>query len=98
VCDLTNLHYSPSAAQMAKYVRYLFNLQHNTGKVITEQRVRLNVYAEQATLMSHAMERLERESATLCRGTCESLEKDLELQVTYRRLSEAEHGLNYTRQ
>jgi hypothetical protein len=36
VCDLTSPHNSPSPTQMAKYVRYLFNLQHNTGRVITE--------------------------------------------------------------
>jgi hypothetical protein len=60
-------------------MRYLFNLQHITGRIIVEQHVRLNVYAEQATLTSHAMEMLESENALLCHGTRESMEKDLEL-------------------
>jgi alpha-D-ribose 1-methylphosphonate 5-triphosphate synthase subunit PhnG len=58
----------------------------------------LNAYAEQATLTSHVMERSKRENALLHHGTRESTEKDLELQVAYRCLSEAEHGLNYMRQ
>jgi hypothetical protein len=40
------------------------------------------------------MERLERENALLRHGTRDSTEMDLELQVTYHRLSEAEHGMN----
>jgi hypothetical protein len=44
------------------------------------------------------MERSERENALLHHGTHESMDKDLELQVAYHRLSEAEHGLNYARQ
>jgi hypothetical protein len=43
---------------MAKFMRYLFNLQHNTGRIIIKQRARLNVYVEQATLTSHTMEKL----------------------------------------
>jgi hypothetical protein len=42
------------------------------------------------------MERLERENALLRHGTRDSTEMDLELQVTYHRLSEAEHGMNST--
>jgi hypothetical protein len=44
----------------------------------------LNAYAKQATLLH--------------RGIGESTEKDLKLQVLYRCLSEAEHGVNYARQ
>jgi hypothetical protein len=53
-----------SMLMFAKYMRYLFILQHNTGRVITQQRAHLNAYAEQATLTSHVMERLEQENAT----------------------------------
>jgi hypothetical protein len=60
-------------------MRYLFNLQHNTCRVVTQQRTHLNTYVEQATLTSHVMERLERENADLRRGTCESTKTDLEL-------------------
>jgi hypothetical protein len=44
------------------------------------------------------MESLERENALLHHGTHESMKKDLELQVTYCRLSKVEHGLIYAQQ
>jgi hypothetical protein len=44
------------------------------------------------------MERLRHENAILHRGTLQSSNNDLELQVAYHRLNEAEHGWNYTRQ
>jgi predicted N-acyltransferase len=49
VCDITSPQFSFQCSHLAKYTRYLFNLQHNTGRVITEQ------HAEQTTLTSHAM-------------------------------------------
>jgi hypothetical protein len=58
--------FSVGWAQMAKYMQYLFNLQHNTDRIIIEQHVRLNAYTEKATLTSH-------------HGTLEFLEKGLEL-------------------
>jgi hypothetical protein len=63
---------------------------------LSPSSVCLNAYAEQATLTSHAMERLEHENADLRRGTHESTKANLELQTTYHRLSEAEHGWHYT--
>jgi chromosome segregation ATPase len=48
--------------------------------------------------MSHEMERLRHENAILRYGTLQSSDKDLELQVAYHYLSEAEHELNYARQ
>jgi chromosome segregation ATPase len=44
------------------------------------------------------MERLEHENTILHHGSHESTETDLELQTAYHRLSEAEHGWNFTRQ
>jgi hypothetical protein len=64
---------------MAKYVRYLFILQHNTDRTIVEQRMRLNAYEEHATFTSHELERLRHENAILHRGTLQSSDKDLEL-------------------
>jgi hypothetical protein len=58
----------------------------------------LNAYAEQATLTSHTMERLEHENINLRHETRESTEVDLELQTVYRCLSEAEHGWHFTHQ
>jgi len=98
VSDLESPRFSAGWAAMAKYARYLFILQHNTGRTVVEQRMRMNAYEEQATVMSREMEKLRHENAILRRGTLQSADKDLELQVAYRRLSEAEHGWNYTRQ
>jgi hypothetical protein len=55
VCDLTSPHYSTGSVEMARYSRYLFNLEHNTSMTIIEQHAHLNVYAEQATLTSHTI-------------------------------------------
>jgi chromosome segregation ATPase len=44
------------------------------------------------------MERLRHENDILYCRTLQSLDKDLELQVVYHHLSEAEHGWNYNRQ
>jgi chromosome segregation ATPase len=82
---------------MAKYVQYLFNLQHNISRIVIEHRPRLDVYEEQAIRTSLELERLGHENHILCQKTLGSAEKDLELQVAYRRLSEAEHGLNVAR-
>jgi hypothetical protein len=96
VCDLEIPHFRAGWAEMAKYSRYLFNLQHNTGRTVIEQHAHLNAYEEQATITSHAMEWLRHENAILHRRTLQSSDKDLELSVAYCSLSEAEHGWNYT--
>jgi hypothetical protein len=53
---------------------------------------------EHTTATSHELERLRHENAIHHSGALPPLEQDHELKVAYRRLSEAEHGLNYTRQ
>jgi hypothetical protein len=58
----------------------------------------LTAYEEHATATSHELERLRHENAILSSGTLPPLERDYELKVVYHRLSEAEHGWNYTRQ
>jgi hypothetical protein len=69
VSDLESPRFSAGWAAMAKYARYLFILQHNTGRTVVEQRMRMNAYEEQATVMSREMERLRHENAILRRGT-----------------------------
>jgi trans-2-enoyl-CoA reductase len=64
---------------MAKYTQYLFNLQHNTGCIVIEQLVHLNVYAEQAAHTAHELERMSCENRILRQGTIGATEKDLEL-------------------
>jgi hypothetical protein len=98
VSDLESPHFNAGWAEMAKYVRYLFNLQHNTGRIVIQQCMRLIAYEEQATITLCEMEMMRHENAILHRGIVQSSDKDLELQVTYHRLSEVKHGWNYNRQ
>jgi hypothetical protein len=96
VSDLESPNFNARWAAMAKYVRYMFNLQHNTHRIIIQQRMRLIAYEEQATVTLCEMERLRHENSTLHCGTLQSSDKDLELQAAYCRLNEAEHRWNYT--
>jgi hypothetical protein len=47
-CNLSSPQFSIGWAQMAKYMQYLFNIQHNTGLMVIEQHAHLNVYKELA--------------------------------------------------
>jgi hypothetical protein len=96
-CDLTRLQFSARWAHMAKYIQYLFNLQHNTDCIIIEQCAHLNAYEEQATHTSREAERMGRKNHILRQGAFGITEKYLELQVAYHHLSEVEHRLNFTR-
>jgi hypothetical protein len=57
----------------------------------------LTAYEDRATTILSELERLRHENVVLRNGTLPPSEQDYELQVAYRRLSEAEHGWNYTR-
>jgi hypothetical protein len=63
-----------------------------------QQGMHLTAYEEHTTATSHKLDRLRHENAILRSGAPPPLAQDRKLQVTYRRLSEAEHGWNYTRQ
>jgi predicted RNase H-like nuclease (RuvC/YqgF family) len=82
---------------LAKYVQYLFNLQHNTARTGMKQRKCLTVYKESATAATREIERLRHENAILRSGAHPPSEQDHELQEVYHRLSNAEHGWNHTR-
>jgi predicted RNase H-like nuclease (RuvC/YqgF family) len=82
---------------LARYVQYLFNLQHNTARTGMQQCMRLTAYKESATAATREIERLRHENAILCSGAHPLLEHDHELQEVYRRLSNAEQGWNHTR-
>jgi hypothetical protein len=82
---------------LARYMQYLFNLQHNTIRIGMQQRTRLTAYKESATAATHEMERLRHESAILRSGARPPSEQDRELQKVYRCLSNAEHGWNCIR-
>jgi hypothetical protein len=54
-------------------------------------------YEESAAATAHEIERLRHENAILRSGACPPSEQDCGLQEDYRRLSDTEHGWNYTR-
>jgi hypothetical protein len=62
-------HFIGGMALMAKYVQYLFNLQHNTTRTIMQQRMHLTAYNEHNTFISCELEQLKLENALLCSGT-----------------------------
>jgi hypothetical protein len=69
----------------------MFNLQASTGKTVIRQRLHLD------SLEQH-VEELRWANTILRSGMPPASDKDCELQVTYRRLSEAGHGWHYFRQ
>jgi hypothetical protein len=76
---------------LARYAQHMFNLQANTGRTVMRQ----HLYS--SSLEQH-VEELRRANAILRSGTPPPSDQDRELQVVYRRLSEAEHGWHYFRQ
>jgi hypothetical protein len=78
-------------AALAGYAQLMFNLQASTGKTIMRQHLH-------SSLLEQHVEELRHANAILCSGTPPPSDQDHELQVAYRRLSEAEHGWHYFRQ
>ena len=50
---------------MAKYARYMFNLQHETSRIVAAQRTRMNEYERLAIKVDLDRERLGRENHQL---------------------------------
>jgi cell division protein FtsB len=96
VSDLKGPHFHAGMTLLANYVQYLFNLQHNTVRTTRQQHTRLTVYEESATTAAREIERLRHENAILRSGARPPSDMECELQEVYRRLSDAEHGWNYT--
>jgi hypothetical protein len=84
-------HFHAGMAALAEYMQHMYNLQANTARTVTQQRLHLG------SLEQHADE-LRHENAILRSGTLPPSDKDCELHVAYNRLSEAEHGWHYFRQ
>jgi hypothetical protein len=95
--DLKGPHFHVGMTSLARYVQYLFNLQHNTVRTVMQQCMHLTAYEEHTAATSCELERLRHENAVLRSGARPPSEQDRELQIAYRRLSEAEHGWNHTR-
>jgi predicted RNase H-like nuclease (RuvC/YqgF family) len=81
---------------LARYVQYMFNLQHNTVRTGMQQRTRLTTYKESVTAVTREIERLRHENAILCSGARPLSEQDRELQEVCRHLGNVEHGWNHT--
>jgi TolA-binding protein len=77
-------------ATLAGYAQHLFNLQASTGRAVMR-------HLHSSSLEQH-VEELRRANAILRCGAPPTSDQDRELQVAYRRLSEAEHGWHYFRQ
>jgi hypothetical protein len=97
VSNLKGPHFHAGMTSLAKYVDYLFNLQHNTARIARQQRTCLMAYEESATTAAREIERLRHENTILRSSAQLPSEMDSELQEVYHRLSDAEHGWNYTR-
>jgi hypothetical protein len=68
VFDLKGPHFHMGMTSLARYVQYLFNLQHNTAMTIMQQRMRLTAYEEHTAATSHELERLRHENAIIRSG------------------------------
>jgi hypothetical protein len=78
-------HFHAGMAALAGYAQHMFNLQVSTGRTVMRQHL------HSSSLEQH-VEELRRANAILQSGTPPPSDQDCELQVAYRRLSEAEHG------
>jgi hypothetical protein len=84
-------HFHAGMATLAGYAQHMFNLQVSTGKTVMWQHLHSSSLEQHVEELRHA-------NAILCSGTPPPSDQDRELQVTYRHLSEAEHGWHYFRQ
>jgi hypothetical protein len=84
-------HFHAGMTALARYAQHMFNLQASTGRTVMRQHL------HSSSLEQH-VEELRRANAILCSGTPPPSDQDHELQVVYRRLSEAEHEWHYFRQ
>jgi hypothetical protein len=89
--------YIEAVSDLKGMQQYLFNLQHNTTRTDMQQRMRLMAYEESAIATTHFLERLRHENVILRSGARPPSKQDRELQDVYCRLSDTEHGWNYTR-
>jgi hypothetical protein len=98
VSDLKGPNFSAGMAAMAKYEQYLFNLQHNTVRIVMQQHMHLTAYDEHNTAISCDLEQMKQENALLHGGTLHPSDQDHELKVMCCCLSEVKHAWHYIRQ
>jgi hypothetical protein len=66
--NLKGPHFHVGMTSLARYVQYLFNLQHNIAWTGMQQRMRLTAYKKSAIATSHELEKLRHENAILHSG------------------------------
>jgi hypothetical protein len=79
VSNLKDPHFHAGMMSLARYKQYLFNLQHNTIRTGMQQRTRLTMYKESATVATHEIERPRHENDILRSGARPLLGQDREL-------------------
>jgi hypothetical protein len=84
-------HFHAGMAALAGYVQHMFNLQASTGRTLMRQCLHSSSLEQHVEELRHA-------NAILHSGMPPPSDQDRELQVAYRRLSEAEHRWHYFRQ
>jgi hypothetical protein len=77
-------NYHASMAALAGYAQHMFNLQTSTDRTVMRQHLHSSSLEQHVEELRHA-------NAILHSGTPPPSDQDHELQVAYRRLSEAEH-------
>jgi hypothetical protein len=77
--DLEGPHFHAGMTSLARYIQYLFNLQHNAARTIMQQCKRLMAYEEHTAATSRELERLRHENAILHSGARPPSEQDREL-------------------
>jgi hypothetical protein len=84
-------HFHADMAALVEYMQHKFNLQASTARTVIQHHLHLGSLEQHVEELRHA-------NTILCSGTPPPSDQDHELQVTYYRLSEAEHGWHYFRQ
>jgi hypothetical protein len=84
-------HFHAGMAVLAGYAHHMFNLQASTARTVIRQCLHSGLLEQHVEVLRHA-------NTILRSGTPPPSDQDREIQVTYRRLSEAEHGCHYFRQ
>jgi hypothetical protein len=78
-------HFHAGMTALAGYAQHLFNLQASTGRTVMRQHLHMSSLEQHVEELRHA-------NAILRSGVPPPSDQGRELQVVYRRLSEAEHG------
>jgi hypothetical protein len=74
--DLEGPYFDTGMTLLARYVQYMFNLQHNTVRIGMQQRMRLTAYEKSTATTTHEIERPRHENVILHSGARPHAEQD----------------------